>query len=529
MIFYFIILLFVLGTSILITILSLNRKKNAIEIVNDMGMGWNLANTFDSFSDYDLIKTPDEQITFWGNKVPNRELFQNIKKYGFKTIRFPVTWFHFTDKYGNINSEWLLRVKEVVSWIINEKMYCILNLHYDGKGGAWLNEGIDAKDKFINIWTQLSNEFKEFDEYLIFESMNDIENSENYINIHALNQAFIDNVRNSGGKNGDRLLIIAGINKNFVETCSNYYKIPVDPSNKIAISVHYYNPVAFTTDPDDNPWTYYDDNGELKYVIPIVKWGKEEDYKNMFNDFQTMKTIFIDKKIPIVITETGVLTQQQKEKQSIRDYLYFVYSLSAASDGIMACLFDNSNSGEMRYYDRVQDRWYDETIEENFKKIAKGEFIKPTNFFFYSNLEAVYSITPIDLHGTMKITIGARKAKKAMFNIKASQDPKGFVFAISSKDKNRDYIYTRVEGYEGEKRFDGSYHYIADISKMDFNLEVTLEIWWKEGDLIVNFFSLELDKEYTIFDFSEYEKNLSSNYLYINKFLHIFVMLFIFY
>jgi hypothetical protein len=358
--------------------------------------------------------------------------------------------------------------------------------------------------------------------------MNDIENYAEYINIHALNQAFIDIVRNFGGKNGDRLLIIAGVNKDFVQTCNSYYKIPVDPSNKIAISVHYYNPGPFTTNPDDNPWPY-DDNGEKKYVTPLTKWGKEVDYKNMFTDFQTMKALFIDKKIPIVITETGVLTEQQKEKQSIRDYLHFVYSLSAVSDGIMACLFDNSNSGEMRYYDRVQNRWFDEAIEEIFKKIAKGEFIKPTNFFFHSNLETIYSITPMPLNGNMKITIGTRKAKKAIFNIKVSQDPNSFVFAISSNDKNRQYTNVRVEGYEGEKRFDGSYHYIVDISKMDFNLEVILEIWWKEGDLIINFFSLELDKEYTIFDFSEYKKNLSSNYLYINKFLRIFVMLFIFY
>ena len=119
--FYFIILLFVLGLSIFITILSLNRKKNAIEIVNDMGMGWNLGNTFECFSEYDNIKTPDDQITYWGNKVPTRELFQKLKQYGFKTIRFPVTWYHFMDKYGNINSEWMSRVKEVVTWIFKEK------------------------------------------------------------------------------------------------------------------------------------------------------------------------------------------------------------------------------------------------------------------------------------------------------------------------------------------------------------------------------------------------------------------------
>ena len=521
--FYFIILLIVLAISIIITILSINRKKNAIEIVNDMGMGWNLANTFDSYSLYEEMRTPDDQITFWGNKVPTRELFRNIKKYGFKTIRFPVTWLHFIDKFGNINPEWLLRVKEVVKWVIKEKMYCILNIHYDGKQGCWLNEGINAKDKFINIWTQLSNEFKEFDEYLIFESMNDIEYYNDYINVHALNQAFIDIVRNSEGKNGDRLLIVSGINKEYEETCTHKYKIPVDPSNKIAVSVHYYYPGYFTTEPEDNPW-YYDDNGILKMIPPISKWGLEVDYKNMFTDFQTMKTLFIDKKIPVVITETGVLTEQKKEKQSIRDYLHFIYSLSAVSDGIMTCLFDNSNSGEMKYYDREQDRWFDEVIGENFKKIAKGEFLKPTEFYFHSSRETANSMT---LTKTMKIKIGTRKAITAIFNIKANQDPSSFVFGVYSKDKNREFTSVKVEGYEGEKRYDGSYQYTIDISKLDFNEEVTVEKWWGSDNMIFNFFTLELDKEYTIFDFDEYKKNLSSNYLYIDLLMHIFIISFI--
>ena len=523
MIFYFFILFFFFVFSIMITILSINIKKNAIETVNDMGIGWNLGNTFDSFSFNEQMKTPDDQITLWGNKVPNRELFHNIKKYGFKTIRLPVTWFHFIDEFGNINSEWMSRVKEVVRWIINEKMYCILNIHYDGKEGFWLHEGINAKDKFINIWTQLSNEFKEFDELLIFESMNDIENYLDYINIHDLNQAFINTVRNSGGKNGDRLLIISGVKKGFEETCSYKYRIPIDPSNKIAISLHYYFPESFTTEPDDAPWTYID-NGIQHIIDPITKWGLEVDYKNMFTDFQTMKALFIDKKIPIVITETGVLTEKKKEKQSIRDYLHFIFSLSAVSDGIMACLFDNSNSGEMRYYDRVQDRWYDETIEENFKKITKGEFIKPIDFFMHSNRETVSSMT---LQGTMKIKLGTRKPKTAIFNIKVNQDPKDFVFGVHSVTKNREYTYVRVAGNEGVKRYDGSYHYIVDIRKMDFNEDVTVEKWWGSDDLIFNFFTLELDKEYTIFDYDDYIKNQSCNYLNVDLYMYMFIILFI--
>ena len=377
--FLFIALIIVFGISLLITILSISIKTTAMDIVNNMGMGWNLANTFDCYSDYKEIKTPDEQITLWGNNVPTKELLIKLKKYGFKTILFPVTWFHFMDEVGNVNPEWMYRVKEVVDWIIKEEMYCILNIHYDGKKGFWLSKGISVKDRYINLWSQISNNFKNYNKYLIFESMNDIEYDNggyDYLSLVTLTQAFIDTVRNSGGKNGERLLIISGANKNFELTCSKDYKMPIDPSNKFAISIHYYLPEEFTIENDDDPW---------KGVTPMTEWGTENSYKEMFTYFQTMKEYYIDKGIPIVITETGVVTEQKKERKSIKDFLFFEFSMAMSSNGIMACLFDNSDreNGGMNYYDRKNDRWFDEGIGENFKKISKKNFQSQLIFLFY--------------------------------------------------------------------------------------------------------------------------------------------------
>ena len=70
-------------------------NKNSFQIVREMGMGYNITNTFDSFSFFDDIKTPDEQIGLNGNIAPTKEMIKKIKKYGFKTIRLPVTWMHF--------------------------------------------------------------------------------------------------------------------------------------------------------------------------------------------------------------------------------------------------------------------------------------------------------------------------------------------------------------------------------------------------------------------------------------------------
>ena len=163
--------LIVISLSILITYFSINIKKSAIEVVNDMGYGWTLANSFECYSSTQKFNSPDEQITLWGNKIPTKEMIVSLKEYGFKTIRLPVTWMHFMDDSGKVDSEWMARVKEVVDWIIDSKMYCILNVSNDGYENFWLSKGITSKNKFIYLWEQISNEFKDYNGYLIFESM----------------------------------------------------------------------------------------------------------------------------------------------------------------------------------------------------------------------------------------------------------------------------------------------------------------------------------------------------------------------
>ena len=182
-----IILSIILLVSLMLDHLCVMGKKTSFEIVRKMGMGYNIANTFDSFSNLKNIETPDEQIELNGNIAPTKDMIKKIKKYGFKTIRFPVTWMNFIDNEGNINSEWMKRVKEVIDIIIKENLYCILNVYNDGYYEKWLRRGMEIKDRYINLWTQIANEFKDYNEYLIFESMDEVYFLE-YINIVLITQ-----------------------------------------------------------------------------------------------------------------------------------------------------------------------------------------------------------------------------------------------------------------------------------------------------------------------------------------------------
>ena len=307
--YYFIIAIISFFIYLILNYLSISKKQSAFDIVNDMGLGYNLGNSFDSYAPLKQIQYPDEQITLLGNPIPTKHIIKKIKNNGFKTIRFPVTWSNFIDDFGKINSEWLFRVKEVVNWINEYNMYCILNLYHDGKNENWLSNGIVAKEKYINLWAQIADEFRDYDELLIFESMNNVKyyvlNNYKYVFDYKLflnfTQAFIDTVRNSGAKNKERLLVIAGAANDLEITCTKEYLIPKDPYNKFAISINYYLPFDFTSGEYENLYSYQD------------KWGNDGQYDELITNFDSMKSFFIDKGIPIIINEVGVLTEEKKK------------------------------------------------------------------------------------------------------------------------------------------------------------------------------------------------------------------------
>jgi len=281
------------------------------------------------------------------------------------------------------------RVKEAINIIIQEKLYCILNVHNDGSYIGWLIRGMEVIDIYINLWRQIANEYKDYNEYLIFESMDEIYfyNNDYYIfdytTLTNLNQAFVDTIRKVGGNNIERLLLNAGANDDLQLTGSSNYKIPVDPSNKLAISIHYFEPYDFVYNTYYEPYNWTDNKGFIYIYGPQIKWGNSREYQKLIDDFELMKNYFVDKGIPIIINEVGVLTEEKKEIESIKEYLYMLFSISSDYDGIMCWLWDTSNKlfGEMNFYDRTNDIWYDEKIKNNFFQISRGKYIKPKDYY----------------------------------------------------------------------------------------------------------------------------------------------------
>jgi len=506
-----IILISITITSIIFTYLSEFSKMTAMQIVKDMGIGYNLGNNFESYDKNDRKITPDEQITLWGNSVPTKEMILSIKKYKFKTIRIPITWKHFINENNKVSSEWMSRIREVVDWVINSNMYCIINVHHDGQSGNWLSKGISAKDKFIDLWSQIANEFKNYDEHLIFESMNEVKYEIDYLydykTLNDLTQAFIDAIRNSGGNNNYRLLLISGANKELELTCFSDFKLPIDPANKFAISINFYLPSQFCSEPDDNPWTWTDENG-IHEITPKTTWGSQEDYNDMVSNLETIGEYFINKGIPVIFTETGVLTEQKKDKESIREYLNAIFSFATNLDGMMACLMDSSNKlvNGMNYYDRVNHKWFDEKIRDNFKKIGKGKYVKPLEYIYLTNS---LTVRQPDSNGYFTISIKRLKITAIIFNAKITTNNLwDFGFGISSSNKYGGWAGESVNGFVGVKEYDGTYTYVIDVRDKDYNNEVQIQKWWGNEFITINYLTVEFEGSHYSFDYKGYKDAL---------------------
>lgn len=399
------------------------RDISSAELVKDMGLGWNLGNTFDCIGDWITPGATSNYETAWGNPVTEQAMIKQIKKQGFKTVRIPVTWTHNVDSDNKIKAEWITRVKEVVDWCIEEDLYVIINLHHDGGGdtSAWIRNAqkdyATTEKKFVDIWKQICEEFKDYSDYLVFESMNEVEftsvsKSEAYELLNKLNQSFVDTVRASGANNAKRHLLIAGYNTDIAQTSDSRYQMPSDPENKLILSLHYYTPSPFCVAEANVSW-----------CTPRTTWGTADDYAELEANMQKVYLNFVNKGVPVIIGEYGVLTEEknQKDPESIEKFLSAT-ALTALEYGICPVLWDSGNSGDMQYFNRKTLDFNSQDIEDVYfglsKKIENNEIdYREVEVTTYD--EKTVDIAAdgwIDVSGFEKKPIGVR------FNISCSTD-----------------------------------------------------------------------------------------------------------
>ena len=348
------------------------RDMTTMEITKDMGIGLNLGNTLESCGDW-IWEYGDHSVksyeTAWGSPEIQKEMIEGIKKEGFGVMRLPVHWFNLMSDDYTINSDYMARAKQIVDWALDAGLYVILNIHHDEKE-FFKNLPTKTDETIKNykkIWTQIADAFQDYDDYLMFESLNeeacwgdvfnqwsgsDTGKKEVYDYTYKLNQAFVDVVRNSGGNNPERHLLLAGYCTDAALTCDSLFKMPNDPAKRCAVSIHYYTPPTFTILSEDADW------GKAQST-----WGNQDEIKELNNNFDMIKSTFIDKGIPVIIGEYGSVTEN-KELDSVYNFLYSVCK-AAYSRNMVPVLWDATNG----FYDRSKSAMKDPVLRDMLNSV----------------------------------------------------------------------------------------------------------------------------------------------------------------
>jgi len=292
------------------------KELTSVELVKLMGNGINLGNTMEAYGHKDPgIKAEVSQYeTLWGQPVTTQEMVSGMKQAGFDSLRIPIAWTNVMD-YENgdytIRTDFMDRIEEIVNYALKAEMYVIINDHWDGSwwgmfGSATPETREKAMEMYVAMWKQIAERFKDYSDYLIFESgneelgdrLNDIDVAEDsgtlsedqcYETANKINQTFVDTIRASGGNNEQRFLLIAGYNTNIERTCDDRFVMPNDTAeHKLMVSVHYYD-----------PWNYCGaDSGQ--------KWGTKKDYEEQ-NSALKMMSKFTDAGYGVIIGEYAVI------------------------------------------------------------------------------------------------------------------------------------------------------------------------------------------------------------------------------
>ena len=294
----------------------IRKDLTSLEVAELMGNGINLGNTMEAYGHLTLGTQADVSAyeTYWRQPVTTQEMITAMKNAGFDSLRIPVAWTNMMNYESGdftIGEAYLNRVEEIINYALNEDMYVIINDHWDGSwwgmfGSANEETRKKAMDMYVSMWTQIAERYKEYSDYLIFESaneelgsrLNDIDvaadsgtlsEEECYEMANKINQTFVDIVRGTGGNNAQRFLLIAGYNTDIQKTCDDRFKMPTDSAkDKLLVSIHYYT-----------PWGYCGNSS-------LSQWGTKRNYGEQ-NTLLEMMTKFTEQGYGVVIGEYAVL------------------------------------------------------------------------------------------------------------------------------------------------------------------------------------------------------------------------------
>ena len=308
-------------------------KTESVQFAANLGKGWNLGNTLEACEKGSEEKMGPESEVYWGNPYTTKELMATVKQAGYSSVRIPVTWAPHLDENYIIDPAWLSRVGEVVDIVLECGMYAIINVQHDD--AFWLITDKEHEEKAVMIlsklWSQIGDYFKDYDERLIFETMNEprvtgvdtewIGIPEHYEVVNKLNSAALEAMRNSGGNNKERFVMITTYAARHEKEPVSALTLPDD--DKVLVSIHFYYGTAHQSE-----------------FLDCEKKLRLSDKIEIYKYFRSFYKAFIKKGYGVVLGEYG-WTDRENLDNLAKKAEYFVNI--GNSFGIPCLVWDNGS------------------------------------------------------------------------------------------------------------------------------------------------------------------------------------------
>jgi endoglucanase len=341
---------------------------NAAQLAAKINLGWNIGNTLEAIG----------SETAWGNPMVTKALIDKVKLSGFNAIRIPCSWNQYmaNSSTAQLKIDWLNRVKEVVQYCVDNGMYVIVNIHWDG---GWLeNNCTTTRQTSVNamqkaFWEQIATHLRGFDEHLLFASANEpnVATATEMSVLNSYHQTFINAVRSTGGHNSYRVLVIQGPSTDIQKTYDLMNTLPSDQiANRLMTEIHYYTPWNFCGMTADESWGkmfYYWGQGyhSTTDLTRNANYGEEAD---VIKYFQMMKTKFVDKGIPVVLGEYGAIRRSSLTGDALtlhlasRAYYLKYITQQASANGLIPFYWDNGAMADNTFaiFNRQNNTVYDQ-------------------------------------------------------------------------------------------------------------------------------------------------------------------------
>lgn len=283
------------------------------------------------------------QETLWGQPVATLKNFLDILNAGFDCVRIPVTWCYnsYTEpelnadqlKVRHIGKFWACRVREVVDLALEAGLSVMINMHHEQPILFTASSNIAMKQAYLdayNCWTEIAEKFKHYDQRLIFEGYNEVDNlkasfqfgQEAATQMNMLNQMFVSAVRATGSNNANRVLV-----------CPT--------------TVHMSAPIAI------GAWTYPTDTVENHIALAVHNYSGAF-VQDLSVDFEKIEKYSVQYNVPIMITEWG--TTSNSGDYDFRARHAQNYIARARYHHLFPIWWDNGSDYELvKKYNRVHE------------------------------------------------------------------------------------------------------------------------------------------------------------------------------